>query len=165
MTMRHFWNALILIISLILQSTVAHFLGIMGVIPNILLAGAVSIALCAESGLEALLYGLGAGVIYDIAWGRIFGVHALLMMYIAVGVYFASDFVYKKNITVCVLFAFLASLIHDIIFFAGSFMLFGNGQFLYVLFRIIIPAAAYTAFIQIFVYMLVRKVNRRGEEV
>lgn len=142
-----------------------HFLGIMGVVPNILLAAAVSVALCSGSGKQALIYGLAAGAIYDIAWGRIFGLHALLFMYIAVAVYYAAGYVYKKNITVCVLFAFLASLLHDIIFFAVSFLLFGKGQFLYVLFRIIIPAAAYTAFIQIFVYMLVRKVNTAGDKL
>lgn len=142
-----------------------HFLGIMGVVPNILLAAAASVVLCSNSPMQALIYGLASGVIYDLAWGRVFGIHALIFMYIAVSLYFAADYVYKKNITVCVLFAFLASLLHDIIFFAVSFLLFGKGNFLYVLFRIMIPAAAYTAFIQIFVYMLVKKVNRAGERL
>lgn len=166
--MRHFLNILILCLSLILQSTVFQFLGIMGVVPNILLTGVVSIALCADNEFEALFYGLGAGIVYDIVWGRIFGIHALLMMYIALGVFRAAGYVYRKNITVGVLFGFLASLIYDLAFFAVSFALFGKGNFFYVVLRIIIPAAAYTAFIQIFMYMIIRKVRsiklKRGED-
>lgn len=162
--MRHFLKALILCICLILQSTIFQFLGIRGIVPNLLLAGVISVAMTAGSDLEALGYGLGAGVVYDLLWGRVFGINALLMMYIAVGAYYAAGYVYRKNITVGAAFAFLASLIYDILFYVLSFTIFGNGKFLFVMFRIIIPAAAYTAVLQVIIYPVIGKVQRIDSE-
>ena len=164
--MRYFIKAVILIFSLILQSTLFAFLDIFGVVPNILLTFVIAVCFFSDDVVEPVIFGLAAGVLYDIAWGRIFGVHSLLMMYTAICVFYAASYLYAKNFTSQAAVGFIASLLYMVLFYLVSFTMFGKGGFVYVLFRLIIPAAAYTAFIQIFMCLLVSKVNKkRGNSV
>lgn len=157
--MQHILKGIIILLALVLQSTLCRFIEIFGVAPNIVFAAVAAISLCTKKGPEAGAYGLFAGVLWDLLWGRVFGVHALLMMYSALAIYFLSGFLYKKNLLTAVLFTLGASIVYEAVFYIVTFSIWGNADFSYAVFRIIIPSAAYTAAFQILVYPLIKRVS------
>ena len=106
--MRNLIKILILIFAAMLQRTVCPYIGIIDIVPDIVTALAAAYALSSKSLREAGVYGFAAGALEDIMWGRIFGERALLFMYIALIVFYTSEYMYKKTLTVAAFFTFAA---------------------------------------------------------
>lgn len=162
--MKHFIRAFLVLLFFILQSTLCHFIKIWDVMPNLLLAYTISLALTSEDIMYAGVFGLVSGLLWDITWSRIFGIRALLFMYIAILVYIAGEYMYKKNVSVCVFFTLAAAIITESIFFATNFVLKHGASFWHAFFRTVVPSAAYTAALQMIIYKICVKIRRSGQE-
>ena len=162
--MKHFIRAVLVLLFLMLQSTLCHFIKIWDVMPNLVLAYIISLALTSDDIMYAGAFGLIAGLLWDITWGRIFGIRALLFMYIAILAYRAGEYVYRKNISVCVIFTLIGTILTESIFFATNFVLDHNASFWHAFFRTIVPSAAYTSALQLIIYKICLKIKGIGKE-
>ena len=162
--MKHFVRALLVLLFLILQSTFCHFIKIMGVMPDLVLAYIIALALTSDSIIYSGAYGLAAGLLWDIMWSRVFGIQSLLFMYIAVLAYRAGEYMYKKDLSVCVVFTLICTIPVKSIFYIAGFVLEYDASFWHAFFRTIIPAAAYTAICQVIIYQICLKVKGIGQE-
>lgn len=167
--MRHVFKTLTLIAVFILQSGVCPYIEILGIAPNIVLATVIIMALSSDF-VEAGIYGGCAGVVMDICWGRVFGFHTLSFLYLALAVRFFLEMTYKNTPTVTAGITFVITLVYEMIYYFFSYVIWGEGVFLYALLRIMIPTAAYTAAVQFLLYRPVIwasrvKLDERGRRV
>jgi rod shape-determining protein MreD len=160
--MRNLYKALLLFIIFLIQPPLSDFIRILGIAPNLLLCAAIAAALTAPGPCEAALFGLGAGALYDIMWGRVFGVNALFMMYICIAVFYTAAYIYRKTVISCVVITFCGALLFELVFYAVSFFIWGSHNIQYFILRVIIPAAAYTAFFQLIIYPITPKVKEKN---
>lgn len=162
--MKHFIRALLVLIFLILQSTFCHFIKITGVMPNLVLAYVIALALTSDNIMYAGAFGLAAGLLWDILWSRVFGIQSLTFMYIAILAYRAGEYMYRKNLTVCVIFTLTGTILAESILYITGFVLTYEASFWHAFFRTIIPSAAYTAIIQVVIFQICLKVKHIGKE-
>lgn len=154
--MRYTVKALFLILILVIQSTWVQYISIFGVTPNLIIAAVVAIALSSEP-VEAAVLAAGTGIVFDLIFGRVFGISTLLYMYIALLSRGMLEYMYEKTLISSMLITFLAAFLYQSINFFLSFIIWGEGGFLFLLFRLIFPCAAYTACLQIIIYAVVEK--------
>ena len=160
--MRNLIKILILIFAAMLQRTVCPYIGIIDIVPDIVTALAAAYVLSSKSLREAGVYGFAAGALEDIMWGRIFGERALLFMYIALIVFYTSEYMYKKTLAVAAFFTFAAYALCESLMYVFAFTINGEGEYLHTLFRVIIPAAAYTSLFEVAFYPLAVKISAIG---
>ena len=161
--MRHVYKALVLLLAFLVDSTLGSYIGILDISPSFLLVAVIAMAMAGEFA-EAGIYGLAAGVLLDLFWGRTFGFHALLYMYAALLARAFLELVYKNTPVITAGITFAASLLCELIFCIFNFTIWGQGNFLYDLFRVIIPTAAYTAIIQMLLFYPITKIAKPKAE-
>ncbi len=161
--MRHFRKILVLLVALLIDSAWGSYIGILDISPSFLLVAVIAMAMAGEFS-EAGIYGLAAGVLWDLLWGRTFGFHALLYMYAALGARAFLELVYKNTPVITAGITFAASLICETVICIFSFTIWGRSNFLYDLFRVIIPTAAYTAIVQMLLFYPITRLSRPKAE-
>ena len=161
--MRHVYKTLVLLLAFIIDSTLGSYIGILDISPSFLLAVVIAMAMAGEI-VEAGVYGLAAGVLLDLFWGRTFGLYAILFMYAALGARAFLELIYKNTPVITAGITFAASLVCELVFCVLHFTIWGEGNFLYDLFRVIIPTAAYTAIIQMLLFYPVTKLAKPKTE-
>ena len=165
--MRHLKKSLILLFAFILQNAFGGYIEILGIKPSILTVVVIIFSLGGDNEWESLIYGVSAGVIYDVIWGRVFGLMTVMLTVLAVAVYYIGEFLYKKTATEAAVVTFFGTIVVEALCYGANFTLFGEGSFFYVLLRIIIPTGAYNAIISAICYHLLSKVtvSKKGENV
>ena len=165
--MRHLKKSLILLSAFILQNAFGGYIEILGIKPSILTVVVVIFSLSSDNEWESLIYGVSAGVLYDIIWGRVFGLMTVMLTILGVAVYYIGEFLYKKTAAEAAVVTFFGTVLTEALCYGANFTLFGEGRFFYVLLRVIIPAGAYNAIISAVCYHLLSKitVRKKGENV
>jgi len=166
--MKHVVKGALIFLALILQNTLASHIEILGAAPSFLLVIMVAFAINSDSVYESIIYSVICGALLDLFWGRVFGLYTVLMMYSGVAVYYADEYIYKRSVAKAAVMTFLASVVIESVFYAASFSMFGEGRFLYMFFRIIVPTGAYNAILQAIAYMGITKLvpeKKRSEAV
>lgn len=154
--MRYTVKAIFLILMFIIQSTLAQHMSIFGVTPNLLLAAVVAVALSSEPA-EAACLACGTGVVFDLMFGRVFGMSTLLFTYIALLSRAMLELMYEKTLISTMFITFLAMILYQCINLFLGFVIWGEGDFVFLFFRMILPCAAYTALMQIIIYFVNEK--------
>ena len=167
--MRHIFKVLTLIVVFVLQGGLCPHIEMLGIAPNLVLATVIIMALSSDF-IEAGIYGGCAGMLMDIFWGRVFGFNTLIFLYVALAVRFFLEMTYKNTPTITAGITFVAVFVYELIYYFFSYMIWGEGVFLYALLRVMIPAAAYTAAIQFVIYKPVIwasrvKLDERGRRI
>lgn len=161
--MRHLWKVLVLFLAFLLDTTLGVYIGILDVSPSFLLVAIVAMAMVSVP-VEAGIYGFAAGFILDLCWGRTFGFYTLLYLYIALGARFFLEFIYKNTPRVTAGITFAASFFADVLLLVFGFTVWGEGNFLYALFRMVIPAAAYNAILQMLLFHPITAISKPKTE-
>jgi len=161
--MRHVFKILVLLLAFFIDSTLGTYIGILDISPSFLLVTVIAMAMAGEL-TEAGIYGLAAGALWDVFWGRTFGFHALLYMYVALGARAFLELVYKNTPVITAGITFVASLLCETVLCVFSFIIWGRGNFLYDVFRVIIPTAAYTAIVQMLLFHPLTRLSRPKAE-
>ena len=161
--MRHIFKILALLAAFIIDSTWGSFLGIWEISPSFLLAAVIAMAMAGEMA-EAGVYGLGAGVLWDLTWGRTFGFYTLLYLFIALLSRAFLEMIYKNSTLITAGVTFVASLVCEMVLCLVGSMIWGEGNFGFQLFRIMIPTAVYTALIQMLIFRPITRISRPKEE-
>lgn len=165
--MRYWVLAGLLILGYLLQSVVAIYLAIGGVIPDLLLALVVTYGLLfgPEIGLGA---GILAGLLTDLTASRFIGLHILALGAVGLGAGVVEEKVFKDNLLLAPTAGFIASAVKQSITL-GALMLFGwRFAPMETLRQTILPAALYDMVVtwivygQIYKYYLYLRPDPRG---
>jgi len=152
--------SLILIINFLISTTWLQYAAVGGILPNTALIIVVCYALL-RNDVEGALMGFFAGLLYDIFFGRVMGVSAVLMMFIG---FFAGkpfrDF-FKENYIAPVILVACASLAYEFMYYVINFLLLGRTDFLRYMGTIILPTTAYNLILSIFIYRVIYGINNK----
>lgn len=157
-----FYSICILLLML-LQSTLLHYVRIYNVIPNLMVVFIILTALI-RGNVEGGVVGFFAGLVFDMMFGKLLGFYALLGMYLGIAVGSVNRRLYRENLVVVVFFTFVASVLYEFaVYFLNTFMS-GNMSFIFPMTGVILPEALYNSAAAIFLYALVIRMDRRFEE-
>ena len=152
--------AILIIITFILQSTVFQWLSIASISPNLLLILTVSLGfMCGKT--TGLFVGFFSGLMIDLFYGNLFGLNALIYMYIG----FLNGFLYKvyydEDIKVPLVLVGVSDLVYGIVIYGLQFMLRGRLNLLGYLRHIIFPEIVYTVVLTLVLYRIFFKINKK----
>lgn len=146
-----------LLILAVLQTTVAQWIGMFGISPNLFLVFIVSAAFLRGKAAGAVC-GAVFGLVFDMLIGRLIGINALIFMYVG----FFSGILCERFIngtgSIMAAVAILAlSAISGIIYYIAYSMVYGDIGFWRALIRVVIPEAIYTSVVGMLIFAPIRK--------
>jgi len=151
-------DAVVLVVVLILQATLAQRIAIAGVRPDLLVAFVVYFAWM-RGPVSGVVGGFTVGLLQDLDAPGPLGLNALAKTVVGFIVAKAGFRVHRSNIGVRFFFFFVAMLVHDVIYFgvytAGEFGAFMR-QFVFVA----IPSALYTTVLVVLLLSTVERFSR-----
>ena len=150
--------ALMILISFLLQSTVFKALAIGSISPNLLVVLTSSFGFM-RGKKEGLWVGFFCGLLEDIFYGRLLGMHAVMYMYIGyVNGYFNRIF-YGEDIKLPIFLISVSELAYGLGTYAVMFLMRSRFAFFYYLTRIILPELVYTVILTLVFYRIIYSVN------
>lgn len=155
--------ALMILISFLLQSTVFKALAIGSISPNLLVVLTSSFGFM-RGKKEGLWVGFFCGLLEDIFYGRLLGMHVVMYMYIGyVNGYFNRIF-YGEDIKLPIFLISVSELAYGLGTYAVMFLMRSRFAFFYYLTRIILPELVYTVILTLVFYRIIYSVNRNLEK-
>jgi len=144
----------------VLQSTVINFTQIYGVKPDLLLIFVVLTAM-ERGAVTGTVVGIVVGFILD---GGILGINSLLFMHMGAlsGLIFQKVLV-SKYYAVIILVILSVSFLYEFLFYVMNFTVWGKGNLIYALTRVILPTAAYNTAVCIPFYKIMRRFSVERE--
>jgi len=159
--------ALCILLIVVLQSTLLHYIKIYNVKPNLLIIFIVAVALL-RGNIEGAVVGFFSGLLQDMLFGEIIGFYALLGMYLGLIVGSVYRRLYRENVLLVVFFTFVSTVVYEgLVYFLNLFKAIIDGQadILFAVRDVILPEAVYNSVVSIFVYILVIKLHLRFEDL
>ncbi len=155
--------ALMILVSFLLQSTVFKALAIGSISPNLLVVLTSSFGFM-RGKKEGLWVGFFCGLLEDIFYGRLLGMHAVMYMYIGyVNGYFNRIF-YGEDIKLPIFLISVSELAYGLGTYVVMFLMRSRFAFFYYLTRIILPELVYTVILTLVFYRIIYSVNRSLEK-
>ena len=155
--------ALMNLIRFLLHSTVFKALAIGSISPNLLVVLTSSFGFM-RGKKEGLWVGFFCGLLEDIFYGRLLGMHAVMYMYIGyVNGYFNRIF-YGEDIKLPIFLISVSELAYGLGTYAVMFLMRSRFAFFYYLTRIILPELVYTVILTLVFYRIIYSVNRNLEK-
>lgn len=155
--------AIFLFLLLLLQSTLLGYVSIYNVKPNLLIVFVISVALLGGN-TEGAIVGFFAGLLLDMTFGKLLGFYALLGLYLGLAVGTVNKRLYRENYLVVLFFTFISTVIYESIVYILNTFMSGNIDIIWTFTMKILPEALYNSLASIFIFAIVRKMNRRFEE-
>ena len=152
--------ALMILLCFLLQSTVFQALAIGSISPNL------TIILTASFGFmggrkEGMIVGFFCGLLEDIFYGRLLGMHAIIYMYIGYGNGQFNRIFYGDDIKLPLSLISASELIYGLGTYMIMFVMRSRFAFFHYLTSIILPELLYTVIVTLFIYRLIYKINVR----
>jgi len=146
----------------LLQSTLFAMFSVGGIRPNLLIIATASLGFLGgkRTGIYA---GFFSGLLLDIAFRPIYGVNALLYMYIG---YVCGSFkkvVFSGDIKMPLLFIAGSDLVYNFAFYFFYFFFRGKFEISYYITKIILPEIVYTTIMACIIYPVIHFVMKRIE--
>jgi rod shape-determining protein MreD len=146
--------------TVLLQSTVMPAIAIGSIKPNLI------VILCVSMGLmrgrkSGLWTGFFSGLLVDFFYGSVFGVYALIFMYVGYCSGYACRLLYDDDVKVPMLLAAGGDLFYGIAVYALQFLLRGRLSFGSYFSRIMLPEICYTVLMTLLVYRVYYFINHR----
>lgn len=154
--MKIFSIIVLFISSFILQSTLYQYIAIFDVIPNTNLILIILISLFTNKKIGGIT-GLIVGLLQDILFGSILGIHGLVYFTIGYIIGMINSSVSKDSAVASFLLTFLATIFANILFLFIYYFLALNITFIQMLKDIAIIEAIYNAILSIFLYKTIKK--------
>lgn len=156
--MRGIRDALVLLVVLILQGTLAGRIAIAGVRPDLLVAFVVYFS-WVRGPVSGVVAGFSVGLLQDLDAPGPLGLNAFAKTVVGFMVAKAGFRVHRSNLGVRFFFFLFAMLVHDVIYFgvysAGEF-----GAFMRQFFFVAIPSALYTTVLVLLILSTVERFSR-----
>jgi rod shape-determining protein MreD len=149
---------------ILVQATLAEYIRIYGVKPNILLVFIISVALL-RGNVEGAVVGFFTGLSQDMLSGKILGFYSLLGLYLGTIIGSVNKRLYRDNFAVIVFFTFISTVIYEwLVYFLNTFMR-NQIDLIYPFTHVILPEAIYNSVISILVYAVVLRLDMRLEGI
>jgi len=153
---------LIIIVGFLLQSTVFQTLSIGSITPNLMVIIVSSFGFM-RGKKEGLAVGFFCGLLEDIFYGRLLGMHAMIYMYIGyVNGYFNHIF-YGDDIKLPISIISVSELVYGLGTYLIMFLMRSRFAFSYYMVRIILPELVYTIVMTLVFYRLIFSINCKLE--
>jgi rod shape-determining protein MreD len=148
-----------ILICFILQTTVFAQGSIVSSTPNLLLIMTVSIAFIYGK-KTGLLTGFVCGLFFDIYYGELIGLYALIFMYIGFGAGYFSKVYNDEDLRVPLIITAAADVIYSFAVYVVGFFVRGRLNFGSYLIHVILPELAATLIFCIILYRIVFLISR-----
>ncbi len=154
----------------LLQSTLFALFSIGGIRPNLLIIAVAALGFL--GGKRTGIYsGFFAGLLIDISFRSVYGMNALLYMYVGyIGGLF-KKVLFPKDIKLPLLFITMSDLLYNVLFYFFQFLFRGKFEFGYYMKTVILPEIVYTAIMACILYPFIHYVmkcievpEKKGEE-
>jgi len=157
--MRIALTTLIIFVNFIVQSTLFMHIEFFGIRPNSALIIVVAISLL-RTDIDGAATGFFAGLLQDIAFGRVIGLNALL--YMCIGAVCGKPFknFYPENYFLPIFLVAGATLFYEFAIFVASFLFRGRLDMVFYFQRIMLPSIAYNAFLAFPIYRIIYSINK-----
>jgi rod shape-determining protein MreD len=152
--------AVMILISFLLQSTVFQTLSIGSISPNLLIILTSSFGFM-EGKKEGMAVGFFCGLLEDIFYGRLLGMHAMFYMYIGYTNGYFNHIFYGEDIKLPVFLISVSELVYGLGTYLIMFVMRSRFAFPYYLKRVILPELVYTIILTLVFYRFIYYVNRR----
>ena len=151
-----------ILVSFLLQSTVFKALSIGSISPNLMVVLTSSFGFM-RGKKEGLWVGFFCGLLEDIFYGRLLGMHAVMYMYIGyVNGYFNRIF-FEEDIKLPIFLISASELAYGLGTYVVMFLMRSRFAFFYYLRRIIFPELVYTIILTLVFYRIIYMINRKLE--
>lgn len=157
---RKFTMAILILVSILLQSTVCQMISIASIKPNLLIILTVSFGLM-RGRKEGMMTGFFCGLLTDIFFESVIGFNALIYLWVG---YFSGYFYrifYDDDIKTPLFLISISDLAYGIIQYGFMFLLRGRIHFFYYLGRVILPEVVYTLILTIICYRILYNINQQ----
>lgn len=158
MRIKGFIYAFGIFLIMLLQTTILNYIKFNNIKPNLILVYIVCSSIL-EGSRSGALIGLFAGLIQDIAAGKILGFYAIMGMYLGVVSGLVNKRLYKDNYIVAFFLTFLLTIIYEgsVYFFSGPAG--SRTGILFAFKKIILPEAIYNSIFSILMFCFLVKIT------
>lgn len=159
---RRFVLFLTVIICFIIQNIWAEHFSLAGITPNILIIVTASIGFM-RGNREGMFVGFFAGILMDIFYGDLIGFFALVYMIIGyINGYFQRMF-YDEDIKLPIILIGISDFLYGVVVYFFMYMLRSRLNVGFFLQKVIFPELIYTILATLFLYQVIRVINRKIE--
>ncbi len=150
---------LISIINLIIQSTFCVYFDKLFILPNTMLILVISYSV-ARNDIEGALFGFFNGLLFDIFFGRVIGLYALVGL--VTGFISAKPFreLSPSNFLMPNIMIFTMTIFYELFFYVLGFLFMGRTDLPYYFIHIILPEAIFNVILGVFIYPMVYYLNK-----
>lgn len=153
---------LIILISFLLQSTVFQTLSIGSISPNLMIIVVSSFGFMGGK-KEGMAVGFFCGLLEDIFFGRLLGMHAMIYMYIGYANGYFNHIFYGDDIKLPISLISVSELVYGLGTYLIMFLMRSRFAFSYYMRSIILPELVYTLIMTLVFYRLIFLINRKLE--
>jgi len=148
----------IIYVCFLLQSTVFKALSIGSISPNFMIILTSSFGFMAGK-KEGLWVGFFCGLLEDIFYGRLLGMHALMYMYIGYANGYFNRIFYGDDIKLPIALISLSELFYGLGTYVVMFLMRSRFAFSYYFTRIIVPELVYTLVVTLVIYRPIYRIH------
>lgn len=152
--------ALLVAVFFLLQSTVFQILSIGSISPNLLIILVSSFGFMGGK-KEGMCVGFICGLLEDIFYGRLLGMHALIYMYIGYANGYFNSIFYEDDIKLPLGLISGSELLYGLGTYVIMFLMRSRFDFPYYFIHIIIPELIYTIIMTLVLYRFIFRINRK----
>lgn len=160
MKLKLLFYSFFIILFLVLQTTLLHYVAIYGIIPN-LIAVLVIVTALVRGNVEGAVVGFFSGLALDMMFGSVLGFYALLGLYLGIAAGSINRRLFRENLLVVLFFTFVYSVVYESAVYILNTIMSGSLELLYPLSRIILPEAAYNCIAAVLIYALLIRFDNR----
>jgi rod shape-determining protein MreD len=155
--------ALMIIVCFLLQSTLFQSLSLASISPNLLIILTSAYGFM-KGKKEGMAVGFFCGLLEDIFFGRLLGMHALIYMYIGYANGYFNQIFYGEDIKLPMALISASELAYGLGTYLIMFLMRSRFDFFYYLKRIILPELLYTIIVTLFVYRVIYMIDQKLEK-
>ena len=155
--------ALMIIVCFLLQSTLFQSLSLASISPNLLIILTSAYGFM-KGKKEGMAVGFFCGLLEDIFFGRLMGMHALIYMYIGYANGYFNQIFYGEDIKLPMALISASELAYGLGTYLIMFLMRSRFDFFYYLKRIILPELLYTIIVTLFVYRIIYMIDQKLEK-
>ncbi len=155
---------LVIFVCYLLQTSVFSRYRLAGVTPNILIC-VVSTYGFMKGRKYGIIIGFFTGLLLDIFSGGLFGLYALIYMYIGLLNGFFKKQFFGDDLKLPMILIGTSDLIYGVATFFALFFIRSQSDFTFYLMNIILPEVVYTLVVSIFVYYIILHLNNWVEKI
>ena len=150
---------ILIFVCFVIQSTVWNLFTFTNIKPNLMLILVVSFALMHGS-RSGICIGFISGLLTDILYGDLFGINALLFMYIGYFVGKMYQVFFDEDIRVALIATGVCDLVYNIIYYIIKFVFGIRYNFFAYFTHIIVPEIIFTLILTVILYRLFYRINK-----